>query len=54
MPDQGDELALSNPSDPMAVLKPGHYTAQAKIGDQVLKQSFEVEDGKVMDVVLAN
>ena len=54
MPDQGDELALSNPSDPMAVLKPGHYTAEAKIGDHILKQSFVVEDGQVMDVVLAN
>ena len=54
MPDQGDELALSNPSDPMAVLKPGHYTAEAKIGDHILKQSFVVEDGQVQDVVLAN
>ncbi len=54
MPDQGDELSISNPIDPTAVLKPGHYTAQAKIGDKILKQPFTVEDGKVLDVVLEN
>ena len=54
MPDQGDELSISNPSDPTAVLKPGHYTAQAKIGDKIVKQPFTVEDGKVLDVVLEN
>jgi hypothetical protein len=52
--DQGEEIALSNPSDPMAILKPGHYLAQAKIGNQTLQQSFIVKDGQVQDVVLAN
>jgi hypothetical protein len=52
--EEGEAISLSNPADPMAVLKPGHYLAQAKIGTRILEQSFNIEDGKVEDVVVAN
>ena len=44
-PPPGAETALA--------LKPGHYTAEAKIGDATLQQAFTVKDGQVQDVILS-
>jgi len=52
--DQGEAIELTNLSDPTAVLKPGHYMAQAKSGDQIWQQRFTIEDGQVQDIILAN
>ena len=53
MPDQGSGL-MTTATNFDAVLKPGHYTADAVIDGRHIKQSFTVTDGEEQLVVLPN
>ncbi len=51
--DNGDMIPLSG-STIDAVLKPGHYTAQAKLDAQTLSASFDVKAGEEQQINLGN
>ena len=52
-PDQGEALAASATNFD-AVLKPGHYTAEAIVAGRHITSSFTIEDGEEHLVVLPN
>jgi hypothetical protein len=51
--DNGDMIPLSG-STIDAVLKPGHYTAQARLNSQTLSASFNVKAGEEQQINLGN
>ena len=50
--DQGAPLPAFNAINAELVLKPGHYIAEAKIGDQNLKADFQIAAGQTSEISL--
>ena len=52
--DKGNELPAFVAIDAEVVLKPGHYFAEAQLGDQNLKTDFQIDAGKTSEINLKN
>ena len=50
--DQGAPLPTFNAITAEIILKPGHYIAEAKIGDQNLKADFQIAAGQISEIIL--